>query len=180
MGARTGRRGVTSPLFRLRGGFLGSPWVTFPKAPLRSRTVGFPESGSDLGSARHLAGCGPSHASGSSSAGAHTPLARIVYPHPRLAPNPHDSSSMSGYVLGQRNHRVPRAPLPEVGVTHRRGGLECHLREHYSSFIAHTDSCVGPTPSRCLGISSYTGSLQVVTSPCWAMALPDIISAILA
>ena len=25
------------------------PWSTFPQAPLRSRTVGFPQSGSDLG-----------------------------------------------------------------------------------------------------------------------------------
>ena len=35
--------------FRLRGGFLVPPWFTFPQAPLRSRTVGFPESGSELG-----------------------------------------------------------------------------------------------------------------------------------
>ena len=30
--------------------------ATFPEAPLRSRTVGFPESGSGLGSARHFSG----------------------------------------------------------------------------------------------------------------------------
>jgi len=32
-------------------GFLVPPWATFPAAFLRSRTVGFPESGSDLGAA---------------------------------------------------------------------------------------------------------------------------------
>ena len=36
-------------LFRLQNGFLIPPWPMFPSAPLRSRTVGFPESGSDLG-----------------------------------------------------------------------------------------------------------------------------------
>jgi hypothetical protein len=34
----------------------GSQVATFLKAPLRSRTVGFPESGSGLGSARHFSG----------------------------------------------------------------------------------------------------------------------------
>ena len=34
------------------------PWLMTPQAPLRSRTVGFPESGSDLGSARHFPGAG--------------------------------------------------------------------------------------------------------------------------
>jgi hypothetical protein len=33
--------------------------VTFLEAVLRSRTVGFPESGSDLGFARHLSERGP-------------------------------------------------------------------------------------------------------------------------
>jgi hypothetical protein len=36
------------------GGFTIPPWATFSQAPLRSRMVGFPESGSDLGSHRRL------------------------------------------------------------------------------------------------------------------------------
>ena len=35
--------------FDIYSGFLIPPYLTFPQAPLRSRTVGFPESGSDLG-----------------------------------------------------------------------------------------------------------------------------------
>ena len=35
--------------FDLHHGFLIPSYLTFPQAPLRSRTVGFPESGSDLG-----------------------------------------------------------------------------------------------------------------------------------
>src|SRR5271167_3946249 len=60
--------------------------ATFPKAPLRSRTVGFPESGSGLGSARHLPEHGPAHECGSSSAGSHTPLAHVVCPCPCPSP----------------------------------------------------------------------------------------------
>ena len=82
------------------------------------------------------------------------------------------SSSESGCVLSSRNRRVPRAPLPEAGVTHSRGDLQSHLRGHYSSFFAHTGSCVRPNPSQRLGGPSYAGSLQVVASPCWGMALP--------
>ena len=90
-----------------------------------------------------------------------------------------DSSSESGCVLSPRNHRVPRAPSPKVGVTHHPGNLKGRLRGHYSSFIAHTGSCVRPNLSRCLGGPSYTRSLQVVASPCWEMVLPDVISACL-
>ena len=42
---------------------------------------------------------------------------------------------------------------------------EGRLRGHYSSFLAHTGSCVRPSPSRRLGGPSYAGSLQVVASP---------------
>ncbi len=96
-----------------------------------------------------------------------------------LVPRVHGSlsSSVPGCTWLARNHRVPRAPLPGMGVTHYLDDFKSHLRRHYSSFIAHTDSCVRPNPSQRLGFPLYVGSLQVVTSPCWEMALPDIISA---
>ena len=96
-----------------------------------------------------------------------------------LAPRVHGSlsSSVSGCTWLARNHRVPRVPLPGVGVTLYQDDFQCHLRRHYSSFIAHTDSCARPSPSQRLGFPLYVGSLQVVASPCWEMALPDIISA---
>jgi hypothetical protein len=78
------------PCMRLSGSKLSArtstplAWlVTFLKAVLRSRTVGFPESGSDLGSARHLSGRGPAHRCGSLSADLHTPLVRMVCLPPR-------------------------------------------------------------------------------------------------
>ena len=39
--------------FDMYSGFLVPPYLTFPQAPLRSRTVGFPESGSDRGEYSH-------------------------------------------------------------------------------------------------------------------------------
>lgn len=61
-----------------RAGEASTSPATFLKAPLRSRTVGFPESGSGLGSARHLSKAWPAHRCGSSSADPHTPLAPMV------------------------------------------------------------------------------------------------------
>jgi hypothetical protein len=83
-----------------------------------------------------------------------------------------------GSLQGHRDHRVPRAPLPGVGVTHHQGDLTSHLRGRYPSIIALTGSCARPQPSPRLGGPSVVGSVQVVASPCWTMALPDIISAI--
>ena len=87
------------------------------------------------------------------------------------------SSSVPGCTCITQNHRVPRAPLLGVGVTRHQDDFQSHLRSHYSSFIAHTDSCARPNSSHRLGFPLYVGSLQVVASPCWEMALPDIISA---
>jgi hypothetical protein len=59
---RSRTRARTETLLRL---------ATFPEAPLRSRTVGFPESGSGLGPAHRLSDHGRAHGCRSSSAGSH-------------------------------------------------------------------------------------------------------------
>jgi hypothetical protein len=106
-----------NPYVRLSGSKLsartGSPMmslVTFLKAALRSRTVGFPESGSDLGSARHLSENRPAHACGGLSADPHTPLAPVVCPSPRQR----DQDSAQVMVDGRR-------------VVHRPGGFPAGL-----------------------------------------------------
>ncbi len=66
----------------MRPGVTVPPWVTVHEAPLRSRTVGFPESGSDLGSARHFSDVDLPSRPWGSSAGAHPPRSPPVYPHP--------------------------------------------------------------------------------------------------
>jgi hypothetical protein len=54
-----------------------------------------------------------------------------------------------------------------------------YLSQHYPALVATTGSCARPTPSHCLRFPSACGSLQVVASPCWTLALPDVISAVL-
>ena len=73
-----------------------------------------------------------------------------------------------------------QSPFARGGCYPPRGDFQSRFRGHYSSFLAPTGSCVRPHPSQRLGGPSYAGSSQVVASPCWEMALPDIISAILA
>ena len=70
------------------------------------------------------------------------------------------SSSESGCVLSSRNRRVPRAPLPEAGVTHSRGDLQSRLTEditppsslvraHASDHIPPSALVVPRTPGPC-------------------------------
>ena len=44
---------------------------------------------------------------------------------------------------------------------------EDHVSRCYPAFITHTDSCVSPPPSSCLGRTLNTRSMQVAVSPCW-------------
>jgi hypothetical protein len=92
-----------------------------PQAPLRSRTVGFPESGSGLGSARHFPEAGLPRAVKGSSDGTRTPPTFMVHLPPRSDPGPpRTPSTASGCGPSRRNRRVPRAPLPVARVTHDR------------------------------------------------------------
>jgi len=76
--------------------------------------------------------------------------------------------------------QVPRAPLPATGVT-SCAVASCTTSESItppsSLILAHAPDQIPPAD---FGCPYYDGSLQVVASPCWELALPDIISAILA
>ena len=59
-----------------------------------------------------------------------------------------------------------------------RGDVPRLLGRHYSSVIAHTDSCADPVwLSSTSAFASLETSLQVATSPCCHRDLPDVISA---
>ena len=89
--------------FRLESPF--PPQLTFPRASLSSRTVGFPESGWQQ---RHCPS-GSSHPVGGLSARSHTPLHRIVVPPVRhRGPGQQPSSSKSGL-----RPAIPCPPLTE-------------------------------------------------------------------
>jgi len=53
---------------------------------------------------------------------------------------------------------VPRAPSPPWGVTPPRVVFH-DLGQHYPAFIATTDSCARPLPSRVLRTMAWSGSL---------------------
>jgi len=58
------------------------------------------------------------------------------------------------------------------------GGRTRPLGRHYSSVLAHTDSCADPVwLSPTSAFASLEESLQVATSPCCHRDLPDVISA---
>ena len=190
--------------------------VTVLKAALRSRTVGFPESGSDLGSAHHLSEDRPAQRGGSLSADPHTPLAPVVCLPPRredqdatqvvgdgrwvvhrpigfpsgLDVRHHDRPPdgrldqaipvMSSHGPGSLATQCPGllcppGVLPRVGATSRVASEG--ITPPSSLLRAHAPDQNPPPasdPSLC------TRSLQVAVSPCWEMALPDVISATLA
>jgi len=75
------------------------------------------------------------------------------------------------------NHQVPRAPLPADGVT-VRGKASCAL----SGGVTPLSSLVWTHATDQIPPSDFVGhfgrSWQVAVSPCWKMALPDVISAV--
>jgi hypothetical protein len=78
-----------------------------------------------------------------------------------------------------RGHRVPRAPLPGTGVTRAGAASRAAWRGVTPSSSLIRAHAPDHPPPRASALALRAGSLQVVASPCWEMALPDIISATL-
>lgn len=132
--------------------------LTIPEAPLRSRTVGFPESGSDLGSSGNKPSCIFSHLK---RWPAILRLYSLSIPSPRYFAS-HFAGSVFRCVQSIRNHQVPRAPL---------------LRRHYPpSPLLRAHASIPSPPSRFDII--YRDGLCSLTNRCWSWDLPDIISSI--
>ncbi len=163
--------GFPASPFRLRGGFPVPPWATFPGAPLRSRTVGFPESGSDLG-------CPPRAfpvTAGLKCWHTYTPIVHgLPTGSPLLRGSVHPSS-VSGVRPGAAQCPEPLRPtrvLPSSGRCQAPpGGALPPLHRSYG-LMRRTRSLPPPTVA-----ALVSGSLQVAASPCWEVALPDVIPA---
>jgi hypothetical protein len=153
------------------------PWLMSPQAPLRSRTVGFPESGSGLGSARHFLGARSSHAAEGSSDGTHPPSACMVHRPPRSEARAAVNSQLCVWVRAESSEPPSaQSPFARRGRYPRQGGLLDHLGRRYPPFIAHTGSCASPATSHRFRSPLYVESSQVAAIPCWSRDLPDIIS----
>ncbi len=131
-----------------------APMATFPEASLRSRTVGFPESGSDLGNFIPL----PAHSQGSLNAGSCTPRLAVVCiaklrPIFNGTPNP---GSVSGDAQGPPS---AQGPFARSRCYPSRRDVTRHVGGNYPAFFARTDPCARPKPSRRLRSLPWSASL---------------------
>lgn len=125
--------------------------TTFPQASLRSRRVGFPESGSDLGATPRS----PSQAERSLSVDPHTPHPSLVY--------------FQGYFIVHRPcvllvRLLLKLPSAQSPFAHSRcylsrHGCVLHVSGHYPAVIATTGSCASPKPSRRLWSKPWSAGL---------------------
>ncbi len=124
--------------------------ATFPEAPLRSRTVGFPESGSGLGSARHFSGR-PSPTARNCGAGAPFAPTRWSLHRPFATTQARQNPALC--LVAYRLSWPPSAqsPFARSGRYPRRDGLESRLEGRYPLVVARTGSCARPSPSPRLG-----------------------------
>ena len=130
-------------LFRLRRGFLVPPWLTFPRAPLSSRTVGFPESGWQRQlSPKDL----PSQPEVQALARIHPWVVRLYL---RL-----DDAAVAMRTLALcPDAAAPYRPLPaespfaRAGRYPPQGDVPHLLDQRYLVFVAHIGSCAPPYAS---------------------------------
>jgi hypothetical protein len=157
-GHPTAKSGITTqlsgPVLRVGIEPRRAHWVeidqaTFPRAPLRSCTIGFPEYSSDLGfSPRGLPDPGEAQA-----------LAR-------LHPSPSRFTSrlvLQGWLLRHTSLTIRRPPSAQSSFAcrkrySRQGGVTHHLEGHYPFVLAPTSSCARPPSSAGTSCSSLMSS----------------------
>ena len=129
----------------------------FRPAPLRSRTVGLPESGSDLG----ITQSAPSPSQRCLNAGPYSPLLRWVYPAER-------PPRFSGGSVSTARLRPPSAqsPFADRRCYRLSQDVEHPVSGHYPAFFAHTNSCANPKPShRLRSVPWSVGLCRLLPAP---------------
>jgi len=158
--------------FDLHRGFLIPPYLTFPPAPLRSRTVGFPESGSDRGLYPH---CLPS--------GVRLKCWPIYAPLLRRFACKNRPVFNGSAILGSASKTIPgppRAQSPFARIEALPLSARCLAsRQRALPLLLRSYGLMRQSihPPASFGSRLVVGSLQVVTSPCWVLDLPGVISA---
>jgi len=141
--------------------------VTFPRAPLQSRKVGFPESGFGLGFPREA-------------------FPKQVRLKRSLAYTPTHfgcplGSSFKAWLLRLTPLATRGPPSAQSSFAwHERyscqGGVQHHLDEHYPVFIAPTSSCAKPAPSPGLHVSTLIsgGPCRLLRTPAGNRFFPTL------
>jgi len=134
---------VTIPALSVAGWVHSSTMATFPEAPLRSRTVGFPESGSDPGLSPW----------GLSTGDVAQALTRIHPARSRFAPKLAPAYRKRATRLCVRTRPAAKAarrpePLCPDPALPDPGRRPAPPREVLAPFLARTGSCARPRPSR--------------------------------
>ena len=163
--------GFPCPLFRLRDGVTVSPWRTFSEAPLKSWTVGFPESSSKpwhitvdlpkLGEVKTLVRVHPCH---SWFAHSLTFLSRQL----RLR-----RFYQAGRLDSARRPPSVQSPFAQLGCYLRWRDVFRLLGGRYPSVIARTGSCAAPVE---LSPPSAFGLVWRVLAGCNQSLLPTAAS----
>ena len=122
-------------------------WPRFSKPPYDPRTVGFPESGSGLGSHGICQG-EPSPATRNCGAGA--PFAPPSWSLHRSFATTQAPQNPAQSLAACPPSWPPSAqsPFAQHGRYPRRGGLASRLEGRYPLVVAHTGSCARPSPSQ--------------------------------
>src|SRR5215831_6770458 len=162
--------GFPCPLFRLRDGVTVSPWRTFSEAPLKSWTVGFPESSSKpwhitvdlpkLGEVKTLVRVHPCH---SWFAHSLTFLSRQL----RLR-----RFYQAGRLDSARRPPSVQSPFAQLGCYLRWRDVFRLLGGRYPSVIARTGSCAAPVE---LSPPSAFGLVWRVLAGCNQSLLPTAV-----
>jgi hypothetical protein len=120
--------------------------ATFPEASLRSRTVGFPESGSGLG-AHDIYQRVPSPMTRNCGAGAPFAPPSWSLHRPFATPQAPQDPALSLAACPSSWPPSAQSPFARRGRYPRRGGLASRLEGRYPLVVAHTGSCARPSPS---------------------------------
>ena len=144
-----------------------SPMITtFPHASLRSRTVGFPESGSDLGATPQSS----ARCERSLSADRHTPQLIPVYFQGAL-------HCIIHRLCVQLRPQPPSAqsPFAHSRCCLSRRGCFLHVGGRYPAVIATTGSCASPMPSRRLwSLPRSAGLCRLRSAPAGHRTFPAL------
>jgi hypothetical protein len=91
----------------------------------------------------------------------------------------HSNRAQSLVWCHPHGHHCTESPFASLGCYPAEGSVHRYRDRRYPALHATTDSCARPPPSHVLRTMAWYESLcRLPRAPCWAEALPDVISSI--